>query len=77
MKYESRTRTNAHDWFSLVLVIVGAILRGLIGLQIFVDANWNVVTRLFGSIPVSRQWSICWWASLVCMYFTSHTSSSA
>ncbi|GAB7095382.1 hypothetical protein JCM30237_25350 [Halolamina litorea] len=39
------------DWVSLTLVIVGAINWGLVGLGGFVDANWNLVNLIFGSIP--------------------------
>lgn len=42
---------NALDWLSLVLVIVGALNWGLVGVGWFVDANWNLVELVFGSIP--------------------------
>lgn len=51
METEGRVRVNALDWLSLVLVIVGAINWGLVGAGWFVDANWNLVALVFGSIP--------------------------
>lgn len=52
MQHEGRIRVSAIDWLSLVLVIVGAINWGLVGLGMFLEANWNVVNLVFGSIPV-------------------------
>ena len=40
-------RMNVIDWFSMVLVIVGAVNWGLVGLFRF-----NLVNALFGGIPV-------------------------
>lgn len=51
MQYEGRIRTSATDWVSLVLVIIGALVWGLVGVGMFLDANWNVVSILFGSAP--------------------------
>ncbi|WP_255197083.1 DUF378 domain-containing protein [Halorarius litoreus] len=52
MQSEGRLRVNAVDWLSLALVIVGAINWGLVGIGGFIDANWNLVNLIFGSIPV-------------------------
>jgi len=51
MRTEGRVRVNALDWVSLVLVIVGALNWGLVGIGEFIDANWNLVNLIFGSIP--------------------------
>jgi uncharacterized membrane protein YuzA (DUF378 family) len=51
MQTEGRLRVSAVDWASLVLVIVGAINWGLVGIGMFLDANWNVVNLIFGSVP--------------------------
>ncbi|MFC7177081.1 DUF378 domain-containing protein [Halosegnis marinus] len=51
MQTEGRLRVNAVDWISLVLVIVGAINWGLVGIGEFLEANWNVVNLLLGSVP--------------------------
>lgn len=51
MKYDGRIRATALDWVSLTLVIIGAINWGLMGLGMFVNANWNLVNLLLGSIP--------------------------
>lgn len=52
MQYEGRIRANAIDWVSLALVIIGAINWGLVGLGEFLNANWNLVNLVFGSVPV-------------------------
>ncbi|MFC7155013.1 DUF378 domain-containing protein [Halomarina halobia] len=51
MKYEGQIRASPVDWASLALVIVGALVWGLVGLGMFVEANWNVVNVLLGSVP--------------------------
>ena len=51
MKSEGRIRVNAIDWLSLILVIVGGLNWGLVGIGNFLNANWNLVNMLFGSIP--------------------------
>ena len=51
MQTSGSIRTNSLDWASLLLVIVGAINWGLVGLGQFANANWNLVSILFGSIP--------------------------
>lgn len=51
MQYDGRIRANGLDWASLLLVIVGAINWGLVGVGQFLDANWNLVNIIFGSIP--------------------------
>lgn len=51
MKSEGRIRVNAIDWLSLTLVIVGGLNWGLVGIGNVLDANWNLVALLFGSIP--------------------------
>jgi hypothetical protein len=38
------------DWIALILVIIGAVNWGLVGL-----ANVNLVTIIFGSIPVLKK----------------------
>jgi len=52
MKYDGRIRVNVVDWLSLALVIVGALNWGLVGLGNLVDANWNLVNLVLGSMPV-------------------------
>jgi len=52
MKPEGRVRVNAIDWISLALVVVGALNWGLIGVGYFIDANWNLVDMLLGSVPL-------------------------
>lgn len=52
MQYDGRIRVSAVDWISLVLVVVGALNWGLVGVGMFLDANWNVVNLLFGGVPV-------------------------
>jgi uncharacterized membrane protein YuzA (DUF378 family) len=52
MQTEGRVRVNAVDWLSLVLVVVGALNWGLIGIGYFLEANWNLVNLVFGSVPV-------------------------
>jgi hypothetical protein len=42
---------NVIDWVSLLLVVVGALNWGLVGIGMFVDANWNLVSLVLGSIP--------------------------
>jgi len=51
MKTDGRVRVNYVDWLSLLLVIVGALNWGLVGLGSLIDANWNLVNLLFGSVP--------------------------
>lgn len=51
MQAEGRVRVSVLDWVSLVLVVVGALNWGLVGLGQFANANWNLVTIIFGSIP--------------------------
>lgn len=51
MKTTGSVRASPLDWLSLALVIVGAINWGLVGVGMFLDANWNVVNLLLGSIP--------------------------
>lgn len=51
MQAEGPIRTSYIDWTSLVLVIIGAINWGLVGIGQFLEANWNVVNLVFGSIP--------------------------
>jgi len=51
MKADGRLRVNALDWITLALVIVGAINWGLVGAGMLIDANWNLVEMIFGSIP--------------------------
>ena len=51
MKADGRLRVNALDWITLALVIVGAINWGLVGAGMLIDANWNLVAMIFGSIP--------------------------
>ncbi len=43
-RYTMNNRYNFLDWFSLALVIVGAINWGLVGFF-----NWNVVDAVFGA----------------------------
>lgn len=42
---------NTIDWTAFALVVVGALNWGLVGVGTFLDANWNLVSLLFGSIP--------------------------
>lgn len=51
MQTNGSIRTSAIDWISLVLVVVGALNWGLVGIGQFLNANWNVVNLLFGSVP--------------------------
>ena len=51
LKTTGTVRTSALDWLSLALVVIGAINWGLVGVGTFLDANWNAVNILFGSIP--------------------------
>lgn len=51
MHTDGTVRASYIDWASLVLVIVGALNWGLVGLGQFMEANWNVVNLVFGSIP--------------------------
>lgn len=51
MQYEGRIRASVLDWASLILVIVGALNWGLVGIGGFINANWNLVNLIFGSIP--------------------------
>jgi uncharacterized membrane protein YuzA (DUF378 family) len=51
MQNEGRIRVSALDWISLVLVVVGAINWGLVGLGLWVNANWNLVNLIFGGVP--------------------------
>lgn len=52
MRYEDRDlRVTWLDWLSLALVVVGAVNWGLVGLGLFLDANWNLVNILFGGVP--------------------------
>lgn len=51
MKHDGQIRASYLDWSSLILVIIGAINWGLVGIGGFIDANWNVVNLLVGSIP--------------------------
>ena len=41
---------NVVDWIALVLVIVGGINWGLVGI-----ANFNLVSTLFGGIPILEK----------------------
>jgi uncharacterized membrane protein YuzA (DUF378 family) len=51
MKYDGHVRVSGLDWISLVLVIIGALTWGLVGIGGFIEANWNVVNLIFGSMP--------------------------
>ena len=51
MQTDGTVRANYLDWTSLVLVIIGAINWGLVGIGQFLDANWNLVNLVFGSLP--------------------------
>lgn len=51
MKSDGRVRVNYLDWVSLLLVIVGALNWGLVGIGTLLDANWNLVNLLLGSVP--------------------------
>lgn len=42
---------HALDWLTLALVIIGALNWGLVGIGMFVDANWNVVNLILGGAP--------------------------
>ena len=42
-----QVRLNVLDWIAYILVIIGALNWGLVGLF-----NFNLVTFLFGSVPV-------------------------
>jgi uncharacterized membrane protein YuzA (DUF378 family) len=44
-------RLSSIDWIALALVIIGALNWGLIGIGMFVDANWNLVDILLGWAP--------------------------
>lgn len=51
MQTEGRIRTSYLDWVSLILVVVGALNWGLFGVGMLIDANWNLVNLVFGTIP--------------------------
>ncbi len=51
MQTDGTVRTSFLDWSSLILVIIGAINWGLVGVGSFLNANWNLVNIVFGSIP--------------------------
>lgn len=51
MTSEGRVRVNTVGWLSLILVIVGGFNWGLVGIGNFLNANWNLVNLLFGSVP--------------------------
>ncbi|MFB6077233.1 MAG: DUF378 domain-containing protein, partial [Candidatus Nanohaloarchaea archaeon] len=40
---------------SLVLVVVGALNWGLVGLGNFMNANWDLVDLIFGTVPALRD----------------------
>jgi len=71
MKSDGQIRTSYLDWTSLVLVIVGALNWGLVGIGEFLNANWNLVTLVFGSIPAleSAVYVIVGLAGLYELYF--------
>ena len=51
MEYEGRIRVGALGWISLALVVIGAINWGLVGIGMWVNANWNLVNLILGSVP--------------------------
>jgi len=71
MKSDGRVRVSYLDWFTLVLVIVGAINWGLVGIGLFIGANWNLVNLLLGSIPIleSTVYVLVGLAGLYELYF--------
>jgi hypothetical protein len=42
---------NALDWSAFTLLVVGALNWGLVGIGLLLDANWNLVALLLGSVP--------------------------
>lgn len=52
MQSDGAVRASMIDWVSLALVIVGALNWGLVGIGSLIDANWNLVTLLFGTVPL-------------------------
>jgi uncharacterized membrane protein YuzA (DUF378 family) len=52
MDYDGRIRVHPVDWLSLALVIVGALNWGLVGVGNLLEANWNLVSLLLGSVPI-------------------------
>jgi uncharacterized membrane protein YuzA (DUF378 family) len=51
MQYEGNVRASSLDWVSLALVVIGAINWGIVGIGMFLNANWNVVNLVFGAFP--------------------------
>lgn len=51
MRTDGSIRTNYLDWVSLVLVIAGALIWGLVGLGQFANTNWNLVNLALGGFP--------------------------
>lgn len=52
MDFNNRgVQLNTLDWIALALVIIGALNWGLIGIGMFLDANWNLVDILLGWAP--------------------------
>jgi uncharacterized membrane protein YuzA (DUF378 family) len=54
MRTAGSIRPSTRDWATLTLVVIGAVNWGLVGLGSLVDANWNVVNLLLGSIPTAE-----------------------
>ncbi len=52
MKTDGRIRVSILDWLTLILVIVGAVNWGLVGIGMYLNANWNLVNLLLGGFPV-------------------------
>ncbi|MFB6071179.1 MAG: DUF378 domain-containing protein [Halanaeroarchaeum sp.] len=67
MQAEGRVRVTVLDWLTLVLVVVGAINWGLVGIGTGLNANWNLVNLLFGSIPALEA-AICLLVGLAGLY---------
>lgn len=68
----SGVRLSGLDWIALALVIVGAINWGLVGLGMFLEANWNLVDLLLGWSPTLEAiiYLLVGLAGLYLLYFT-------
>lgn len=71
-------RLSGLDWLALTLVIIGALNWGLIGIGMFVDANWNLVDILLGWAPTIEAlvYLLVGLAALYVLYLTYQLSTA-